>query len=243
MNLTGKTALITGGAIRIGKAIALELAESGCNVILHYNKSELSAIKLQEEINKMGVHSFLVKGDLSLTEKAAEIIDKCYKIVPRVDILINNAAIYLKGSALETTSNLWERQFSLNLKAPFFLSKAFSEYLPNDLQGKIINISDARVNKISIDHFAYRLTKQALNYMTKMLALELAPRITVNAVALGLMMPLAGYEDIDLEALAEKRIPLKNHGSAKIAADNVLHLLKQDLITGLVLTVDGGEFL
>ncbi len=133
--------------------------------------------------------------------------------------------------------------FSVNLRAPFLLSRAFAAQIPDHRQGKIIHVTDSRVRHAGPDHFAYRLTKGGLWQMTEMMALELAPRITVNGVALGAILPPSGKEVADLQRIAKSRVPLKRHGSAEIIAENVLHLLCQDFLTGVVLPIDGGEFL
>jgi glucose 1-dehydrogenase len=130
---------------------------------------------------------------------------------------------------------------SVNLRAPYLLSRAFAVQVPE--QGKIINILDARIRQPAPDHFVYRLTKSALATMTAQMALALAPKITVNAVALGAILAPPGKDDSYLQNLAEKRVPLKRHGSPDIVAENVLHLLRQDFLTGVVIPVDGGEFL
>jgi glucose 1-dehydrogenase len=131
----------------------------------------------------------------------------------------------------------------LNLRAPFILSQEFARQLPEDLPGRIINISDAKVFKQKPDHFAYRLTKSAMNEMTKMMAQELAPNITVNAIAPGLILPLAGRESIDLQKNTVSRIPLNRIGGVETIAENVIHILEQDFMTGQIITLDGGEFL
>jgi len=243
MELTGKTALITGGAIRIGKAISLALAEKGCNLLIHYNSSDSAALSVANEAQQMGVRVEVIQADLSDLDQVLQIFPKALKHFNHVDILINNAGVYLKGKGLETDFDSLNTQFMINLYAPFLLTQAFAKQLPEQLIGKVVNISDARVFHQQIDHFAYRLTKSSLNEMTVMFALELAPRITVNALALGIMLPLAGYEHIDLDELAKKRVPLKSIGSPEIAAQNVLHILDQDFMTGTIIRLDGGEFI
>jgi len=109
--------------------------------------------------------------------------------------------------------------------------------------GSILNIADAQIIQQKPDHFAYRLTKQAVLEMTRMFAMELAPRITVNALGLGIMLPLAGKEDVDLDAYAQKHVPLGRVGSPEIAAENALHLIRSDFTTGAFLRVDGGQYL
>jgi len=123
------------------------------------------------------------------------------------------------------------------------LIQAFSRQLPKNQQGRILNIADAQIIQHKPDHFAYRLTKIAIVEMTRMFALELAPHITVNALGLGIMLPLASNKDADLEAYTEKNVPLKRSGSPEIAAINALHLIKSDFTTGAFLRVDGGQYL
>jgi glucose 1-dehydrogenase len=123
------------------------------------------------------------------------------------------------------------------------LIQAFAKQLPADRQGRVLNIADGQVIQHKPDHFAYRLTKLALVEMTRMYAIELAPRITVNALGLGIMLPLAGREDVDLEAYANKYVPLQSTGSPDIAAENAIHLIKSDFTTGAFLRVDGGQYL
>jgi len=160
-----------------------------------------------------------------------------------IDILINNAAIYLRGKGLETSQEDWERQFRINLQAPFLLIQGFARHLPEQRLGRIVNIADAQIIQNKPDHFAYRLTKYSVVEMTRMFALELAPQININALGLGIMLPLAGKENADLEAYAEKYVPLNRAGSPEIAAENVLHLIKSDFTTGAFLRVDGGQYL
>ncbi len=243
MDLTGKTALITGGAIRLGKAISLALAKEGCNLLIHYNRSDTSARSVAKDAQHMGVKASIIQADLSDEEQVIELIPKALELVDHIDILVNNAGVYFSGKGLETEFQLLNTQFMINLYAPFLLIKAFAAQLPEHLKGKIVNISDARVFHQQTDHFAYRLTKASLNEMTVMFALELAPRITVNALAPGIMLPLAGYEHIDLDKLAKKRVPLGTIGSPEIAAKNVLHILDQDFMTGTIIRLDGGEFI
>jgi glucose 1-dehydrogenase len=132
---------------------------------------------------------------------------------------------------------------AVNLRAPFFLSQAFAAQLPPDLEGQIVNITDARVLRAGFDHLAYRLTKSALVSLTQALALELAPRIRVNAVALGAILPPPGEDERYLQELARKDVPLQQPGNAEMVAANVLHLLRQPFLTGVILPIDGGQFL
>ncbi|HSN95413.1 MAG TPA: SDR family oxidoreductase [Anaerolineaceae bacterium] len=241
MDLIGKVALVTGSGVRLGRAIAKAMAMEGCNLALHYNHSVEEAESLQEELKPLGGRYELFQADLSDPEQIEKLISSIYAQFSQLDVLVNNAGIYPKGKGLETDSQMLQQVFSVNLFSQILLIKAFALHLPEDASGKIVNISDSKVFKHGIDHFAYRLTKSGINEMTMQFALELAPRITVNAVAPGIMMPLAGLEGMDMQPVAERRVPLKRIGSPELIAENVIHLLKQDFITGQIIRVDGGE--
>lgn len=243
MNLSGKTALITGSGIRLGRAIALALAQQGCNLALHYNTSVEPVNEVRTLVRGKHVGAELFQADLSDLSITEQLFDRIRERMGSVDILINNASVYTSGSGLVTTIDSVETTFRLNLFAPLLLTKKFAQQLPEGRQGKVINISDAKTFVTRKDHFAYRLTKTALNEMTRMFALELAPNITVNAIAPGIMLPLAGFEHIDMDAVAERRIPLKTIGSPEIIAENVIHILEQDFMTGSIIKIDGGESL
>jgi len=243
MDLNHKTALVTGGGVRLGRAFALALAKEGVNLVVHYNSSELPAEETAQRAREFGVEAITLGANFNHSEAVEKIFTETQKIFDHIDILINNAALYLRGSGLETTRDIWEKQFRVNLKTPFFLIQSFAQQIPPDMQGRVLNIADAQILQNKPDHFAYRLTKIALVEMTRMYALELAPNITVNALGLGIMLPLAGKEDADLEAYANKHVPLKRTGNPQIAVENALHLIKSEFTTGAFLRVDGGQYL
>ncbi|MGB4595026.1 MAG: SDR family oxidoreductase [Anaerolineaceae bacterium] len=243
MELSGKTALVTGSGIRLGRAIALALAERGVNLALHYNTSIEPANEVLSLVLRKHIISEVFQADLSDLSVVETIFSQINERMGSVDILINNASVYTSGSGMITNADSLEKTFRLNLFAPLLLTKFFAQQLPSNKQGKVINISDAKTFVTRKDHFAYRLTKTALNEMTRMFALELAPNITVNAIAPGIMLPLAGYEHMDMDAVAERRIPLKAIGSPEIVAENVIHILEQDFMTGSIIKIDGGESL
>ena len=241
MDLKGKTAIVTGGGIRLGKAITLALASKGCNVAIHYNSSEKEALQVRKQARSMGVNANVFQLDLDDFENVEHLFSEINWVMGTVDVLINNAGNYKRGNGIDTTVDDLYASFNLNLFAPWWLIKSFVSQLPDDRFGKIVNVCDAGIYRTVNDHFAYRLTKKALCELTRMFALELAPRITVNAVAPGIMMPLSGYEHIDMEKVAKRQIPLKRIGSAEIIAENVLHILHQDFMTGSIIKIDGGE--
>lgn len=243
MKLTGKTALVTGGGVRLGRAFALTLAKEGMNLIIHYNKSSEPAQETVQLAQSHGVKAVALGADFTDLSAVQTLFPQASDHFDCVDILINNAAIYLKSTGMETDLETWEKQFRINLQTPFLLTQAFAQQLPENRSGRILNIADAQILQHQPDHFAYRLTKLALVEMTRMFAKELAPRITVNALGLGIMLPLAGKEDVDLQEYARKNVPLLRTGSPEIAAENALHLIKSDFTTGAFLRVDGGQYL
>lgn len=244
MNLQGKTALITGGAIRVGRAITLALAAAGCDVFIHYGRSTQPAQQTQQEAVAQGVRAEIYSANLADLEAVAAVMPTAVAHFGHIDILINSAAIFPEADTFEhSDAALWEKLFAINLRAPFLLSQAFAAQLPQGKPGKIINILDARLRNRQPDHFVYRLTKGGLWQMTETLAHAVAPQITVNGVALGAILPPPGADLSYLEKIAQTRVPLRRYGSAEIVAANVLHLLHQDFITGAIIPLDGGEFL
>lgn len=241
MDLRGKTALVTGGGIRLGRAIVKALAQEGCNVAIHCNRSKDKAIEVQQLALELGVRAKVFQFDLSDFANSDQLMADVNRQLGLVDILINNAGNYKKGNGLKTDLETLQTLFNVNLFAPWWLIKSFVKQLPSDKFGKVVNICDAGIFRTATDHFAYRLTKKTLCEMTRMFALELAPRITVNAVAPGIMLPLTGFEHIDMEEVAARKIPLNRIGSPEIIAENVLHILHQDFMTGSIIKVDGGE--
>lgn len=241
MELKGKTALVTGGGIRLGRAISLALAAEGCNLAIHYNSSEKEALEVRSQAQSLGVDVEVFQFDLADYESVWKLFDEINQKMGIVDILINNAGNYKRGNGLDTTVENLQASFSLNLFAPWWLIRSFVDQLPENGTGKIVNVCDAGIYRTANDHFAYRLSKKALCELTRMFALELAPRISVNAVASGIMLPLAGFEHIDMNKVAERRIPLERIGSPEIIAENVLHILRQDFMTGSIIKIDGGE--
>lgn len=243
MDLKGKNALVTGSGIRLGRAIALALGEAGCNLALHYNSSIESVFQVKSELEKMGRKARVFQQDLEDITHVKELMDRVCGEFGHVDILINNAGIYPPGPGKAATPEKINRVFNVNLFSPWLLISAFANQIPKDKQGRVINISDGKIFQTGTDHFSYRVTKQAINTITAMFALELAPNITVNAIAPGTMLPLQGYEHVNLQVVADRQIPLRRIGDPEIVAQNVLHILSQDFMTGHVIRVDGGEFL
>jgi len=249
MDLQGKRAVITGGAVRVGRAISLALAAAGCDLLIHYGRSAGPAEATAEEATSSGARVTLHTADLSDAEAVRSIIPAGIDALGGVDLLINSAAIFPDGSLLDTPLADWQQVFDINLRAPFLLSQAFARHRraiapeADADAAAIVNILDARIFRPAADHFAYRLTKSGLHALTEGAAHELAPDIRVNAVALGAILPPPGEPPEYLEDLAQSRVPLRRPGSAEAVAENVVHLLRQPFLTGVTIRLDGGEFL
>ena len=244
MELKGKFAVVTGGAVRIGRALSISLAKAGCNVLIHYFQSKNHALEVKKIAESHQVKAVTHSANLSKFEETLGVIQAAIDQFGKVDILINNAAIFPRLDTFKNSDkSLWDKIFNINLRAPFFLSRAFSEQIPENGNGKIININDARISRPSPDHFVYRLSKSGLSDMTQMLALELAPRVSVNTLALGAILAPAGEAGEYMKIRSRNRIPLKKIGSPNEVAQNVIHLLHQDFLTGATIKMDGGEYL
>lgn len=241
--LKDKVALITGGAVRLGRAIAQTLAEQGCKVIIHYGQSDSAARTFQQKLEQAGHSCAIIQQDLSQPSCAEKLIQDARQAFGCIDILINNAAIFPENDRFANLNNSdWQKIMTINLQSPIFLSQVFSQQ-PELKEAAIINILDARLNQAQVDHFNYRLAKSALRTATEMMALELAPKIRVNAVAPGAILPPPGASIDALITAKTGKIPLNKLGHEKLIAENVRHLLEQSFLTGVVLSVDGGEFL
>lgn len=246
MDLKGKVALVTGGGIRVGRALVIALAKAGCDVFIHYGNSAGPAAEVKAEAESLGVKAVTYSANLADPVATDTLIPQAVEAFGKVDILVNSASIFPEEDKFNQLDvPLWDKIFAINLRAPFQLSQAFARQISPDGKGKIININDARIPHPKPSTFAYRLTKSGLWDMTEMLALELAPRITVNAVALGQILepPDAPDPQKFMEDYANRKIPLKIPGNTKVVTDSVLFLLTQDFLTGSTIRLDGGEYI
>ncbi|MGC9347328.1 MAG: SDR family oxidoreductase [Anaerolineae bacterium] len=243
MEIADKVALVTGGGVRVGRAIALGLAEAGADVVITYNSSAGPAQEVVAEIEALGRRSLALQADFSQSAQMAPLVDEITAAMGRLDILINSAAIFQQGDWDDTTERNWDLHFAINLKAPFFLSQAFAKHVKaSEHRGQIVNIADWRAVRPGKDHVAYTLTKAGLVAMTKSLALALAPEVQVNAIAPGLILPPPGADEAFVERKAAE-IPLQRSGSPQAIVDAVRYLVASDFVTGELVFVTGGEHL
>jgi pteridine reductase len=238
-----RVAIVTGGAVRIGRAISLALARQGLRVCLHYGSSQDAAQQTADEIREAGGEVTLVQADLADPVNAAgTIVDAALEAFGRVDVLINNASIFEPATLSDLSADHWHRHQAINLAAPVFLCQRFAAAVRehDDASGAIINIVDWRAQQPQPGYLAYTISKAGLVALTKLLAQELAPAIRVNAIAPGAILPPAGVGD-DYEQRMSSVIPLGRTGGPEDITAAVLFLLGADFITGEVLHVTGGQ--
>ena len=234
--LQGKTALVTGASKRIGREICLALAREGVNVVIHYNSSKEDAKRLCAELADYEVNSWLVKADFENSREYNNLISRGLKIAGSLDILVNNASVFLPGRLKQMSFEDLRLHMQVNAWVPLVLSREFVRVVK---RGKIINLLDARIKGYDFLHVPYILSKHLLSTLTEMMALEFAPDVTVNGIAPGLILPPPGKDKRYLEKLM-KTVPLKRHGNPDDIANAVIYLLKNDFITGQIINVDGG---
>jgi pteridine reductase len=248
MELAGKTAIVTGAGVRLGRAMALALAERGARLVVHYNASAGPAHEVVEHIEASGGEAIAVQADLGRPRLAPSIVERAVERFGQVDVLVNNAAVFKRGDWHNTGEENWDRHFDINLKSPFFLTQAFARSINAARQAgegqraHVVNIADWRGLRPSSGYIAYTLTKAALIAMTQSLAQALAPDIQVNAILPGLILPLAGHGPEGLNEAA-RAIPAGRPGSEAEIVRALLYLLEAEFVTGELLHVTGGEHL
>lgn len=239
MKLRGKTALVTGGAVRIGKAICEALADEGCNIVIHCSRSEPAAQQLAAQIKARGVKAWVVREAMDSEADCRSLIEASLKQAKHLDILVNNAAVFHKNRLATVTERKLSVEFGINLFVPICLTRLFAEQTET---GAVINLLDRRIMANDPDCLPYSLSKKALAAFTQEAALSLAPAFTVNAVAPGAVLPPPGKGSQYLYDHAG-RIPLDLRITPQNVAAGVVSLLKLDGVTGQTLFVDGGQHL
>lgn len=234
-----KGALITGGATRIGRSLALHFAKQEYHILLHYNASKNEAQKVKEEIESLGGKCTLLQKNLKPTQGSTDLIKEAFSIEKEIHLLINNASLFERASFLETSQELLNEQFQIHFFSPFVL---IQEYAKKMNSGHIINLLDTKVKANQDSYFAYTLSKKSLLNLTKMAAAELAPNIRVNAIAPGFILPPKDLA-MDHKKYIEKKIPLKRQGQVTEIIGAAQFLEVNTFITGQVLYIDGGQHL
>jgi pteridine reductase len=240
-NLHGRVALVTGAGKRLGRTVALRLAQEGADVAVHYAKSASEARDVAEQIDKLGRRAVAFRAELTDVPAIQRLVNQVVSQFGHLDILINAAATFLQTKFGETTETIWHGSLDTNLKAPFFLSQAAAPYLTQSGRGVIINFADIGGLLGWRDFLPHSVSKAGVVMLTRILAKELAPAVRVNAIAPGtISMPGDPPEwETDYVRLA----PLRCTGRPKEIADAVLYLITAEFMTGHVLVLDGGRTL
>jgi NAD(P)-dependent dehydrogenase (short-subunit alcohol dehydrogenase family) len=232
-----KRVFITGAARRLGREIALHLAKSGSEIIVHYNRSESDALSLQKEIGCK-----LFQADFS-SVKISQLMKRIDEEVGNVDILINNASSFQKSQWAEVTEEIWDSEQSINLKVPFFLAQHFGKAMKRKGSGKIINMADIAGYRAYLNYLPYSLAKSSVMAMTQALAKALAPEVQVNAIAPGTILFLESLGEESKQKIVQK-IPAGRTGRVEELLNTVdFFLSNTDFITGQTIVLDGGRTL
>jgi|CXWL01.1.fsa_nt_gi pteridine reductase len=255
-SLNGKTILITGAARRLGRLFALACARAGADIIIHHAHSDEDAKQVRDEIESIGRNAYILASDFGTPDSVSRLISLANDISP-LYALVNSAAVFEPLPFNDTTLDDWNRHLNINLTAPFLLSQEFAKQLlapaavlggedaalsNAGIKGRIVNILDWRALRPAADHFPYTISKAALAAMTKSLAVALAPRITVNGLALGAILPPS--DNLSASEKIIENVPAKRWSEAGEVEEALLFLLTcPAYITGEIIHVDGGRHL
>jgi len=242
MTAAVKTALVTGAAKRLGRAIALDLARHGWSIALHYNSSEKEARATAADAATTGVKVALLKADLGRESETATLIERAAAELGPLTALINSASLFENDDWYSVTRESWDKHMEVNLRAPFVLAQAFAHQVPRDETGAIVNLIDQRVLKPTPQFLSYSLSKSGLYWLTTTLAQALAPRVRVNAVGPGPTMVNARQSQADFARQREATV-LGRGAEPQDVCDAVRYLLEASSVTGQMIAVDGGQHL
>lgn len=236
-----RVALVTGGAIRLGRAISLGLAEAGYDVVVHYRSSEEAARELAAHIGALGRRAETVAADLGDPAAAEKVVAAARNHFGRLDLLVNSAAGFRAGPLEDVDAEAWDQVMGLNARAPHLLVRAAAELLRTS-HGSVVNIVDLSAFQPWTGHPVHAVSKAALAHLTRIQARTLAPDVRVNAIAPGAVLPPDDYGPDALRALAAMA-PLQRTGTPDDVVGAVLYLAGATYVTGQILAVDGGRLL
>ena len=242
MDINNRVAVVTGGARRVGKAISMGLAAAGARVFVHYNSSPGPAEETLAEIERRGGVGATGPVDLSDPTAAPQLIEMASEALGEVSILVNSASGFATDTLEDVTLDGWRRSHDLTLASPVFLTQAFAAALGPDTEGAVVNITDVRTAAPYLKHFSYVIAKGGVDTFTRAAALALAPRIRVNAVALGVILPPPGEDAAYVDDLAAN-LPLRRVGGTDPVVAATLQLISNSFVTGEIIRVDGGGHL
>ncbi len=238
--LAGRVALVTGGAVRLGRAISLALAREGCRVAIHYHRSAAAARATAREARRIGAEAEVIRGDIASPAAARRLVAETVRRFGRLDLLVNNAGIFTRTPLFDVTAAQWDRLLAVNLRGPFFASQAAARWMAGRKSGRIINITDVGGLKPWSSYLPYCVSKAGLLMLTRGLALALAPHVQVNSVAPGAVLLPENFP-ARLRQKLRHAVPMGREGSPEdVAAAVVFFATAPSYITGQVLFVDGG---
>ncbi len=235
-----RTALITGGAVRLGRAIALSLAGAGFDIAIHCNASTTTAETTAAEIHTLGRRAVILQADLSVEAETAGLIPRAQAALGPIGVLVNNASTFERDSWHDTTRETWDFHLEPNLRAPFLLMQHFAKALPANAEGAVINMLDQRVWSLTPHFISYTVSKAGLWALTQSMALALAPRIRVNGIGPGPALPSArqSQEQFDRQAAS---MPLGHGTTPDEVGRAALAILSLPAMTGQMIALDGGQ--
>jgi NAD(P)-dependent dehydrogenase (short-subunit alcohol dehydrogenase family) len=240
MQIQGKTALVTGASVRVGKAITLALARAGANVVVHYHSSAAEADETAAEARVLGVKAVALRADIADPAQVRRLAQEVEEHFSGVDILVNSASYFRTTPVPTDDFSVWKQVTSVLIDAPFYCANVFVPGMRRRGEGAIINIIDLSAWEPWPRFAAHSVGKAALLALTRQLALEFAPEVRVNAVAPGPVLPPPNYSAEKIARTAARTL-LERWGSPEDVASAVLFLVQADYITGDTITVDGGE--
>ena len=240
MDLKGKTALVTGGAHRVGKAITLALAKEGANVVINYRSSDKQAIDTAQEAAAMGVETLVVQADISKLDQVKEMVRQTKEKFGSVDVFVNSASPFIQTPLPTSDYNQWHNVIDIIIHGSFYCANEIAPLMLEGGGGAMIFIVDLSALEPWPNFAAHSVSKAAMLALSKQLALELAPSVRVNAIAPGPVLPPPDYSEQKIKRTAQKTL-LNRWGTAEDVAQTVVFLAKSDYITGDLIAVDGGE--
>ena len=242
MDISDRSALVTGGATRVGRALTLALAAAGANVFVHYNRSAGPAEETAAEVVALGRRAAFGASNLSDPSAGAGLIAQATDALGPISILVNSASGFPEDGLRDVSLEQWRSTLDLTLASPVFLTQAFANAISQDLDGAVVNVTDVKTHTPYLRHFSYMIAKGGIDTFTRAAALALAPKIRVNAVALGVILPPSGEDDSYAAQLASQ-LPLGRVGGTDPVAEAVVALVQNDFITGEIVRIDGGSHL
>jgi pteridine reductase len=240
MDLHGKVALVTGGAVRVGRAIALALVEAGADIAFSYNSSADAAAVTAAEIEARCRRVLSFRADQAQAEQVAALVETTVARLGRLDVLVNSASLWRRTPWAELDEAAWDQLLDINLKGPFLCAKAAAPHLAAHGDGAIINVVDLSAGVPFPNLMPHSAAKAGLWNLTQALAMELAPAVRVNAIAPGPVLPPPGYTEKQIAATARRTL-LGRWGCPEDVAQAAVFLAQAPYITGVLLPVDGGE--